>query len=173
MPDVVYRDRDPVVFAEPNTEDIPPTPPAPAAATPARDWRRATTEGELYILPGSGHVARLRRPSLMALMVRGVAPNPLSAEVVRMLALGTPDEHESARLDSFKRNAKAYLEIAALAFVSPRLILNREPNPDADEIGPDQVCDSDLMFIYQLAEGLAIETMPFRVVERDDGTPRP
>lgn len=133
--------------------------------TPATEWRKQSTDGELYRLPGSGHVARLRRPSLMALATRpGVIPNPLGDAVLRFLAT-TPDAKTDAQqIDAYRTNARAFEEIAALCLVEPHLILDRTPNYDAGEIGTDDLSDRDYSFIvFTLTQGAASDVAPFRL----------
>jgi hypothetical protein len=65
---------------------------------------------------------------------------------------------------AYKNEARAFQEAAALAFVEPQLILDREPDPDANEIGPGDVSDRDYVFIfYQLIQGEADRIRSFRL----------
>src|SRR5262245_61777009 len=108
------------------TEEHPPTKPTSAA-----DWKRSTADGDLVRLPGSGHVARLVRPSLISLAAtsNGV-PNPFTADVQRLLASTAPPKDDADRWSNYKRNARAYMEVAALCFREPRLVLDRPPAAD-------------------------------------------
>lgn len=137
----------------------------PLSITPAREWNNA--RGELYRLPGSGNIARLRRPSLSAMAARvGQIPNPLTAEVMRFLAVvdtttrPTPEQ----QIESYCKNVLAYLHIAQLVFVEPRFVLKDDPNYDAGEIGPHDLTDADYVWIWsKLIYGEAGELRPFRV----------
>jgi hypothetical protein len=137
-------------------------------ATPAAAWHKAARTGHLYRMPGSGNVARLRRPSLRAMSINGVkGANPLSADVLRLIAasddtLSRPTDEQM--IAAYKNEARAFQEAAALAFVEPQLILDREPDPDANEIGPGDVSDRDYVFIfYQLIQGEADRIRSFRL----------
>jgi hypothetical protein len=134
-----------------------------AAPTSAAEWRRTRIEGELIRLPGSGNVARLRRPSLtaMAATTNGV-PNPLSHEVMRLLA-SAPAATEAERIENVKRNSRGMVEVAALCLVEPRLRLVGDPLEG--EIAPEDLSDYDLSFLYYTwVEGAASDVAPFRVV---------
>lgn len=120
------------------------------AATPAAAWRRATTDGELYRLPGSGHVARLRRPSLYQLAARGAVDSGLAAQVLKRLTAGErPGERSEAdRAQTHRENVDLFLGVAALCLVEPRLILDRPADPERGEIGPEDMADADLLWLY-------------------------
>lgn len=138
------------------------TPAKPTSATDARQWRRGRQVGELYELPGCGHVARLIRPSLTALAAAtGGVPNPLSEKVIQ-LAMGRRAPNDEQALEHYRRNCRAYLEAAALCFVEPRLVLDREPGEG--EIGPDDLSDMDYTWIYHsFITGGEQEVAPFRI----------
>lgn len=132
--------------------------------TPASEWRRAAIEGELVRLPGSGNVARLVRPSLLALAAtaNGV-PNPFTADVQRLITGTAPPKDDAERWAAYVGNSRAYKEVAALCFKEPRLILDRPPTDN--EIGPNDLTDWDYIWIYnRWVEGAATEVAPFRVV---------
>src|SRR5215470_5350014 len=95
----------------------------PLVPTPASEWRKARDEGELIRLPGCGHVARLRRPNLtvLAATTNGV-PNPLTPSIMHLLS-SPPALDNAARIENVKRNSRAYLEVAVLCLVEPRLRL--------------------------------------------------
>lgn len=140
---------------------------APKTVTPASAWKRQSQDGELYLLPGSGNIARLRRPSLTAMAVEaGHLPNPLAAEIMDLLtqrsdplAQPTPEE----QIESFKQNGRAFIKIAQLCFVDPPLVLDRAPNYEAGEIGPGDVPDADYIWIANtLVEGEAAQLLPLR-----------
>jgi len=135
--------------------------------TAARAWKRQTRDGELYRLPGSGHVARLRRPSLMALAARaGDIPNPLADEVIKLLAGGAgsamTETDETKRMQLFREHARAMVEVARLSFVEPRIA--DTPDYEAGEIAPEDLHDRDIMFCYfELAQGEAAALADFRL----------
>lgn len=130
--------------------------------TPANEWSR-TAEG-LYRLPGSGNVARLRRVSLIALASAGAIPNPLSQDVLRYLARQDPQGRivsEETQVAEYRRNAKAFMQIAQRVLVEPRLWLPAEtasrgkgesapagPDYAAGEIGPEDLADNDYTWIF-------------------------
>ena len=138
----------------------------PTTVTPASEWAKARN-GELYRLPGSGNVARLRRPSLHAMAARvGQIPNPLSAEIMQFLAVSNTDgiSTPEQQIESYHRNVTAYLHMAQLVFVEPRFILEGEPDYKKGEIGPNDLVDIDYLWIWgTLIYGGADELRPFRV----------
>ncbi len=131
--------------------------------TPATAW----AAGELYRLP-SGKVARLRQPGLSAMVARGALPNPVLTDVLRVTLDRTPDAAtEEQRHTTYLRNVRVLTEIAALALQEPRLILDRAPDYAAGEIGPGDLAEADLMWLYySFTLGGAAELAPFRV-DRD------
>lgn len=139
----------------------------PTQPTPAQEWHKP--QGDLYRLPGSGNVARLRRPSMLAMAAKaGHIPNPLTDEVRRFLATTQDADKmsEAQQINSYEKNVKAYVQIAALAFVEPKLILDREPNYSAGEIGPGDVPDLDYLWIWgSVVSGGMAEIAPFRIAE--------
>jgi hypothetical protein len=130
-------------LSKPRGRAVPPKVAAPVV-TPASTWNA----NGLYRLP-SGNVARLRRPGLLALAGQGTIPNPISAEVLRRITTDEPAPQTDEERDRIIRtNSKAYLEVAALALVEPRLIVDREPDHAASEIGPADLSDDDLLWIF-------------------------
>ena len=120
-------------------------------------------------LPGSGNIARLRKPSLFALAAtsNGV-PNPLSYEVMRLQA-SPPAASEDERIEAVRQNGRGYVEVAALCLIEPRLKLVGEPGEG--EISPEDLADFDLWWIYNVwVEGAAADVAPFRVAERVAGS---
>lgn len=126
-----------------------------AKATTAKHWKT----GGLYQLP-SGNIAQLKRPSLLA---RATMPGRLEQKVLRHIALETPRQlSEKQQLDLYVANSEAYLAVAAAALVSPRLILDGEPDPEKDEIGPDDLSDRDYTWIYHVfVEGSDAESRDY------------
>lgn len=141
---------------------------AEVAVTPATEWLAKTNSGFKYRLPGSGNVAKLRRPSLYAMAARGTSiPNPLSAEVMRYVTdkgdvLGERSEDE--RNEIYIKNAIAFVHIAVLCMVEPKLITDRTPNYEKGEIGPENLADLDYQWItFSFVEGSVERTDSFRV----------
>ena len=137
-----------------------PTQQAAVEPTAATNWNT----GGLYRLP-SGNVARLIRPSLLALAAAGRIPNPLEAEVLKFVALDSPSNlTEAEQLARYSEHAKVFVRVAARALVSPKLIIDRDPDPAANEISPEQLSDRDYSWIYYgFVEGSADESAAFRV----------
>ena len=138
-------------------------PPAvPTEPTSAASW----SIGGLYRLP-SGNVARLSRPSLLALAAAGRIPNPLEDEILRFVALGGADETkltEAQQMARYQEHARVFVRVAARALLEPKLILDRAPDPDHNEIGPLQLSDRDYTWIYYgFVEGSASDSALFRV----------
>lgn len=138
---------------------------APLAPTPAAAFRR----GGLYQLPHSGHVVRLRFPGLYALAMRGDVPNGLSNAVLRLVSGASAEESTedaaARRIAAYRENARAFLEVAALCLEEPRLILDEAPNYERGEIGPRDLPEQDLLWIFLdfVQGGPAGETVaPFR-----------
>lgn len=134
-------------------------PPKPQP-TPASAWGAA-----LYQLP-SGRVARLRRPALSALIARGNLPNPIAAKLHRFLSDAASERgtSDAEKLDRYRANIDVLIEIAALAMVEPRLVLDREPQQEAGEIGALDMLDQDVIWIYYgLTLGTEDEVSPFRL----------
>jgi len=146
----------------PELVPAPETPTAPAAAAA---FRRVSKDGELYLLPGCGLPAKLRRIGLIGLVAAGATGNPaLSPELVRMMALTERPPTEAERIADFEQNARAYREVAARTFVKPRMVLDRAPDYEADEIGPDDITDQDYVWIYwTLTQGGAAQAESFRL----------
>ncbi|HMQ30009.1 MAG TPA: hypothetical protein PKD53_04740 [Chloroflexaceae bacterium] len=126
-----------------------PEPASPPALTPASAFRRAG----IYELPHSGHVVELRWPGLYALALTGEIPNPLAQDVLRLVsgaAAGEAGEQpsEEEQVARYRKDARSFLAVAARCLVHPRLVLDREPDADRDEIGPDDLHELDVLWIY-------------------------
>lgn len=145
--------------------------------TPASIWKQQSPagEGDVYTLPGSGHIARLVRPSLMALAVKaGQVPNTLSDAVIKFLIASDSDLHKTdeEKIASYRQNVRAYFEVAALCMVSPRLVLDRDPNYDADEVGPEAMHDRDIIWLYyDFTQGSSAARLAFRAPDDAGGAP--
>lgn len=141
-------------------EEAPPT-----EATPANDWA-AQADGELLRLPGSGKWARLRKVPMMAMIAfAGKSPNVLADEVLRFNAVSTNGSRQSPQeqIAQYKANVQAFIRMAAMCFVAPKLVLEGEPDRAANEIGPFDVVDIDYRWIYfTFLQGEDAELAPFR-----------
>lgn len=139
------------------------------AVTPAAEWGRKAQQGELYRLPGSGHTVRLRRPGLTALAAEvGHIPNPLAREVVKLMSAASKPETEADRLEAYLQSARAYVAVAELCFVEPRVVSDRVPDYAAGEIAPADIPSQDLVWLYwTFLESDAAMSAPFRVKDVD------
>lgn len=115
--------------------------------TPASQWRRASQEGELYELPGSGMVARLKRPALLALAAKaGTVPNLLAQEVLRLEGVSRTPKTEQEQIKNYQEFSQGYIEVAKLCFVEPRIV--DQPNYDNGEIAVTDLAEVDLFWLY-------------------------
>lgn len=137
----------------------------------AEQWADTAINGKIYRLPGSGRRARIRKPNLYAQSVKaGYVPNPLSAEVVRFMAEVQPTANqyggqipESKQVEMFGKRAVAFIKIAELAFVSPKIVLTGQPNRANNEISISEITDRDLMYVvFEIVEGTADPEEDFR-----------
>lgn len=137
----------------------------PTATTPAEQWGAA----ELYRLP-SGHVARLRRPALLAMAVGGLIGNPyLRRFLVGRDSPAQPSEEQNWHI--YEENARGFLACAELCLIEPRLAVDRPAQ--AGEIRPEQLSDADLQWLYfSFAQGGAEQVAPFRVKSESAPSPR-
>lgn len=143
------------------------SPAAPLTPVGGRALKQKSRGGIPVRLPGCGEVVLLRRPSLMGMAVKGGrVPNPISAEVLRWIAVNddiltklSPEE----QIEQYRENASVFVELAALCFVHPRLIADREVADDSDdEIGPGDIADADYRWIvFTFVEGDAAALAPF------------
>lgn len=138
--------------------------------TSAEDWANESKEGSLYELPGSGKVARLRKPSLLAMSIKaGYVPNPLSNEVLRFMAevdqdrraYGSEEPSPAKKLEHYKNRVAAFMQICQLAFVSPELVLDGTGKKENGQINATDLSDRDVMWIvFALVEGEALPIKP-------------
>lgn len=133
---------------------------APPAPSPASAFRRAG----IYQLPSCGLFVELRWPGLYALVLTGEIPNPLTADVLRMVSGAANDkdpEDEEALIERYRKDARSFLGIAQRCLVRPRLVLDREPDYERDEIGPGDLHEQDMLWIYGhfVQKGPAAETV--------------
>lgn len=152
--------------ATPRATPAPEPAPEPLTPTPAGEFRRAG----LYQLPHSGHVVELRWPGMYALALQGEVPNPLAQEVLRLMSGAAGGEEgerpsEEELVSRYRKQARASLAVAQRCLVSPRLVLDREPNYEAGEIGPGDLHELDVLWIniHFVHRGPASEGVaPFR-----------
>lgn len=148
---------------------MPGTEPAvPATATPASAWRKASAEGELYRLPGSGNVARLARRPLYVMAAQGGLSNSLADRLLKAFTNDRPkgERTQAEREETFREELRTRLEVAALCFVEPRLILDRPADPAKGEIGPEDLTDADVQWVYYDFNGEGAQsTAMFRLPE--------
>jgi hypothetical protein len=140
----------------------PPPPTETPAATPARAW----AAGTLVQLPGSGHAARLRKPSLRALLHAGKVPSSLVDSVYRLVQglIAAPEQPPEQQRQKFMEDSAAFVYVASQCFVEPRLVTDKAPDYDKGEIGPDDLSDLDYIWIfYTWTEGSAEQEAPFRL----------
>lgn len=134
-------------------------------ATPAAAWRA----GELIQLPGSGYTARLRKPSLRALLHAGKVPSALVDSVYRLVQglIATPEQTPEQQREKFFADSAAFVYVASQCFVEPRLVIDRPPDYEQGEIGPDDVSDLDLIWLfYTWTEADHAAAAPFRLAPR-------
>lgn len=126
--------------------------PAPEAAPPTPSPASAFRRGGVYRLPHTGLAVELRWPGLFALALAGEIPNPLAAAVLRIVSGATGKEAEPAsdedQIALYRRNARSFLAVAARCLVRPRLVLDREPDYERDEIGPGDLHENDVQWIF-------------------------
>jgi hypothetical protein len=107
----------------------------------------------------------------MAMLARGQIPNPLSAKVIKLLTLATQKEIEARTAEqreaALLSNSEAFVGIAELAFIEPKVISDRAPDYSKGEIGPADLSNRDLVWLfYDFVEGTAADVADFRVVRR-------
>jgi hypothetical protein len=126
--------------------------------TPAKEWGKV----HAYLLP-SGNIARLKRPSVLALASNG--HNPVSmAVMLELYSKKDQPQTDDEKLVQIKATSRKYLEVLALTFVEPKLVIDKEPNYDNGEIGPADLDDGDLMWVYwTFIEGVAAQFAAFRI----------
>lgn len=129
--------------------------------TSGKDWRKAREEGVEITFP-SGHTARLRPLTLTFLFRLGTLPQFVTGMVMDML------ENKAAPISTAEDVQKFYAicEAAARAmFISPRIV--DEPTGD-DEIGPHDLSDADLEYLWAYLVGQPLAEMKsFRPEPKD------
>lgn len=137
-----------------------PPPPPPPSPTLASAWN----DNGLYKLP-SGKIARLKRPGVLAVASIAGGQNVISDATLRRLNTDTPPpQTDEERAATIRANGRAYIEVAALCFVEPRLILDREVDYAMGEIAPSDIEDDDLLWLFfEFVGGGAAHAATFRV----------
>jgi hypothetical protein len=149
----------------------------------AAEVRRRRREGEPWALPGSDIVVMIKRPGLRAMAAQaGKVPNGLSQRVVTWLAKNTagtslldekPKTDEQILKDYFEES-RVLDEILTHIFVSPKYVVDREPNEDANEIGSEDITDFDKSWlVYRYTMGAVEDIARFRVDIGDGELGRP
>jgi hypothetical protein len=130
----------------------------------AKQMRERRRHGEKWVLPGTGDVVLLRRPGLRAQAAGvGVIKNGLSDRTI--------NKTEAEQMQAFQEETEVFYEILEQAFVSPKFVYRREPNEEANEIGPEDVGDYNVTWIvYRYCMGAVEEIERFRV-DTSDGEP--
>lgn len=129
-------------------------------------WKRRSKQVREITLP-SGLKAVIKRPSWMHCLKTGLLPSRMF-----MLATGMEEQKKNADGKADYRDTVEVMYAYALGgMVSPKVVL---ANPKEDEVGVEDIDDTDLVFIFtevqkfmaegEVGEGKALET--FR-----DGTP--
>lgn len=139
-------------------------------ATPASEWGAESDDGVYYTLPGSGKVAKLRRPGMMGMASEaGFIPNPLSDDILRFLADHDNDALRTMtpqqRMEVFKKNTEAFIDMARLCFVEPKVApKGRKADRSRGEINPRDILDWDYNWlVYSFVEGSLERVAPFRL----------
>lgn len=103
------------------------------------------------ILP-SGRVVALEMPDLYGILATvGRVPSQHMIDVLNLLVADgawSPAEADADKYLSKRNTIRGYYAVAALCLQSPRLILDRAPNPAADEIGPTDLNWRDVEAVY-------------------------
>jgi hypothetical protein len=145
----------------------------------AKQMRERRRHGEKWVLPGTGDVVLLRRPGLRAQAAGvGVIKNGLSDRTIKFVArlsasslLDQENKTEAEQMQAFQEETEVFYEILEQAFVSPKFVYRREPNEEANEIGPEDVGDYNVTWIvYRYCMGAVEEIERFRV-DTSDGEP--
>lgn len=130
----------------------------PITATPASEWRRKAREGEWFTLPGSGNIAKLRRPGLIAMALKGTnIPNPLAQEIREFLAEEEADllsrRTDEQRMERFDKNSRALGAMCRLVFMDPKIADEGKAAKD-DEIELTDIPDADMAWVgHHFLEG--------------------
>lgn len=110
--------------------------------TPAKQWRKLREEGELYELPFSGHVARLRSVALDTMLLKGEIPNQLKAVTAEILWAAS-DDVQSQDIEQLVETAQAGMEllewVCKACFVEPKVVDGPETALADDEISIEDI----------------------------------
>jgi hypothetical protein len=106
---------------------------------------------EQRMLP-TGRIVTLTMPDLYSIMASvGRVPSPHIAAVLDLLIQDKAYTPEGASADVYIRKrdeVRGRYALAALCLVSPRLVLDRAPKPEEDEIGPGDLSWVELEAIH-------------------------
>jgi hypothetical protein len=105
--------------------------------------------------------ATLRAPSVQLAVRLGYIPDSLTPLVADVIERG----QARVRFDSME-DIRRYVELTgalvASAFVEPTVVMDREPDPNANEIGLDDIGDDDAQFVMQFVNTPAGALARFR-----------
>lgn len=99
-----------------------------------------------HTLKASGMEIVFAMPDLYQLILSNIkAPNPMTARIIELLEgyglLGTSTPAQRAQYA--QETLMAAIELASLCLVSPKLVLDREPDESAGEVGPSAFAHGD------------------------------
>lgn len=113
--------------------------------TPAAAWR---ARSHVTIVLPSGMAATLRTPSLNLAVRLGYIPDSLTPLVAQMIADSRGKVEVSLKtMADIRKYVELLNALVASAFVSPTVVLDREPDPAADEIALEDIPDGDIGFV--------------------------
>lgn len=97
-------------------------------------------------LKASGMDIVFAMPDVYQLILSNIkAPNPMTARIIELLEgyglIGTTTPAQ--RTQYAQETLMAAIELASLCLVSPKLVLDREPDESAGEVGPAAFAHSD------------------------------
>jgi hypothetical protein len=109
-----------------------------------------------HTLPGSGIEVMLCRPDLETWMLSGRIPQAFTSKVLQAHGGGKKKMDEDALLKSLEgRDLVASLvfvrDFVRETLVSPKIVTDRLPDYDADEIAPSDLEKDDLLYIFRWA----------------------
>lgn len=131
---------------------------ASSTATSARDWYH---QSRVTVTLPSGMRATLRTPSVQLAVRLGYIPDSLTPLVASVIENGQVHVHFNNMAD-IQRYVELTSALVASAFVEPHVVLDREPNPDANEISIDDISDDDMQFVVQFINAPAGALSRFR-----------
>jgi hypothetical protein len=99
-----------------------------------------------HILKGSGMEIVFSMPDLYQLVLSNVkAPNPMTSRIMELLeGYGLVGATTAAQRTAYAQETYlAAVELASLCLVNPKLVLDREPDESAGEVGPSAFAHGD------------------------------